>query len=471
MEGKSNLSDKQEHEIHITMYPWLAHGHISPFLELSKLLARHGFKISFVSSPRNLEKIKPLLHSDDRIDLVELPLPAVEGLSPGAESTSDVDNEKIPLLIDAVDLWEQPFHALLKRLSPDYVVYDFIQCWTSRVAQKLGIPSIVFFVTVAATVAHNFSPARAALQNPTAEDLMKPPPAFPAESVVRWRHHEAREVLGFYKSDGSGRLRFADRFLMAFDGCSAIFDNSCRELEGKYIEYLQRATGKLVFTVGPLVAEGGGDRSGDSTEEHNDCDSLKWLDTQAPSSVIMVSFGTECFLSKAEVRTLALGLEESQAAFLWPLRLLPQTPAADALPEGFRGRTVERGLVVEGWVPQVRILSHPSVGGFLTHCGKNAVTEGLKFGLPLVALPMRLEQGLTARLVEGEWRVGVEVDRRLDGSFSQEDICRAVKKVMVDEEGRQLRLRSSQIAQMLSKESKINLQAVIERLTEKNFEI
>lgn len=126
---------------------------------------------------------------------------------------------------------------------------------------------------------------------------------------------------------------------------------------------------------------------------------------------------------------------------------------------------------MEGWIPQVRILSHPSVGGFLTHCGKNAVTEGLKFGLPLVTLPMRLEQGLTARLVEGEWRVGVEVDRRLDGSFSQEDICRAVKKVMVDEEGRQLRLRSTQIAQMLSKESKINLQTVIERLTEKNFEI
>lgn len=103
MQRKSNLSDKQQHEVHVVMYPWLAHGHISPFLELSKRLARHGFKISFVSSPRNIEKIKSLLDSDGRIDLVELPLPAVEGLPPGAESTSDLENEKIPLLIEAVD--------------------------------------------------------------------------------------------------------------------------------------------------------------------------------------------------------------------------------------------------------------------------------------------------------------------------------------------------------------------------------
>lgn len=204
-------------------------------------------------------------------------------------------------------------------------------------------------------------------------------------------------------------------------------------------------------------------------EKLNDCDCLRWLDTQAPSSVIMVSVGSECFLSNAEVRTLALGLEESQVAFLWVLRLLPQTATDNALPEGFRARTVERGLVLEDWAPQVRILSHPSVGGFLTHCGKNAVTEGLSFGLPLVALPMQLDQGLTARLVEGEWQVGVEVERRLDGSFSKEDISRAVKKVMVEEEGGQLRVRAAQIAQMLSRERKSNLQTVIERLRDKQF--
>lgn len=461
MQGNS----KQQHEIHVVMYPWLAYGHISPFLLLSKRLARHGVKISFVSSPRNIQKIKPLLESQDRIDLVELPLPAVEGLPPGAECTSDIENEKIPLLLDAVDRWEEPFHALLQRLSPDYLVYD-ASCQTTRVAQKLGIPSILFFVTGACTVSYCFSPARAALQNP---DLTRPPPGFPAESVVRFRPYEAGHATESYENDRSGRVRFADRFLTSFDGCSAIFDNSCYELEGKYIDYLQRATGKLVLPVGPLVPEVGADRSGDSMEELSVRDCFKWLDTQAPSSVIMVSFGSECFLSESELPTLALGLEESHVAFLWVLRLKPPKAAASALPQGFRARTAERGFVVEGWAPQVRILSHPSVGGFLTHCGKNAVTEGLTFGLPLVALPMRLEQGLTARLVEGEWRVGVEVERRVNGSFSSEDIRRAVKKVMVEEEGRQLRVRAAQIAQMLSEQD--NFQSIVERLRDKQLSI
>jgi len=61
---------------------------------------------------------------------VDLPLPAVEDLPSGAESTSDLENEKIPLLIEAVDRWEEPFHELSQRLSPDYVVYDFFQFWT-----------------------------------------------------------------------------------------------------------------------------------------------------------------------------------------------------------------------------------------------------------------------------------------------------------------------------------------------------
>ena len=185
-----------------------------------------------------------------------------------------------------------------------------------------------------------------------------------------------------------------------------------------------------------------------------------------------MSFGSECFLSEAEVRSLALGLEESNVAFLWVLRLPPQRATDSALPEGFRARTGAKGLVVEGWAPQVRIISHPSVGAFLTHCRKNAVTEGLSLGLPLVALPMQLEQGLTARLVEGEWQVGVEVERRFDGSFSKEDICRAVKKVMVEDKGRKLRLRAAQIAQILSNRNDCKrLQSIVGRLVDKQLHV
>ncbi|CAL9204623.1 unnamed protein product [Musa hybrid cultivar] len=64
-----------------------------------------------------------------------------------------------------------------------------------------------------------------------------------------------------------------------------------------------------------------------------------------------------------------------------------------------------------GWVPRIKILANPSVGGFMTHCGWNSLVEVLQFGLPLVLLPLANYEGLNAHLM-AEKKVGVEVPRR-----------------------------------------------------------
>ncbi|KAL0322165.1 UNVERIFIED_CONTAM: Beta-D-glucosyl crocetin beta-1,6-glucosyltransferase [Sesamum calycinum] len=59
------------------MLPWLAHGHISPFLELAKSLAKRNFVSYMCSSQVNLNSISKNLSSKDSISvkLVELQIP------------------------------------------------------------------------------------------------------------------------------------------------------------------------------------------------------------------------------------------------------------------------------------------------------------------------------------------------------------------------------------------------------------
>ncbi|KAH0711392.1 hypothetical protein KY289_007351 [Solanum tuberosum] len=47
-------------KLHIAVFPWLAFGHMIPYLELSKLIAQKGHKISFISTPRNIDRLPQL---------------------------------------------------------------------------------------------------------------------------------------------------------------------------------------------------------------------------------------------------------------------------------------------------------------------------------------------------------------------------------------------------------------------------
>jgi hypothetical protein len=136
------------------------------------------------------------------------------------------------------------------------------------------------------------------------------------------------------------------------------------------------------------------------------------------------------------VHELAHGLELAGTRFLWALRKPRGVANADVLPAGFQERTDGRGLVTMGWVPQIAILAHDAVDAFLTHCGRNSLTEGLLYGHPLIMLPVIGDQGPNARLMA--WRkVGLQVARDDDdGSFDRHGIESAVRAVMVEEDTR-----------------------------------
>jgi UDP:flavonoid glycosyltransferase YjiC (YdhE family) len=49
---------------------------------------------------------------------------------------------------------------------------------------------------------------------------------------------------------------------------------------------------------------------------------------------------------------------------------------------------------VKSLAPQVAMLNHDLVGGFVTHCGWNLLLEAVCVGMPMVAWPLYAEQKL-----------------------------------------------------------------------------
>ncbi|PVH38868.1 hypothetical protein PAHAL_5G372600 [Panicum hallii] len=136
----------------LVVFPWLAFGHIIPFLELSEQLAKRGHFVTFVSAPRNLARLRPVVPEvRPRIRLAPLLLPRVEGLPGGAESTADVPPEKVELLKVAFDGLAAPFAAFLAGdcaggeageghgRKPDRIVLDFAQHWLPPIADEHGL--------------------------------------------------------------------------------------------------------------------------------------------------------------------------------------------------------------------------------------------------------------------------------------------------------------------------------------------
>ncbi|XP_059073563.1 UDP-glycosyltransferase 91C1-like [Cryptomeria japonica] len=347
-----------------------------------------------------------------------------------------------------MDGWQKPFEDLLGRISPDFVIHDMTQYWASRIADKLGIPTI-FFANTSATGVGYLVGHRAAIEEKgiPVPDLTVPPPSFPSPNIRLSPFGVSKFLKGIQKREG--RINVGERFGLCTKSSWVIVLNTCVELEREYVDYLQTVIARPVLPMGILLPDLPPPPTADRC--------LAWLDLQHPRSVVFVSYGSECILTSQELAALALGLEESEVPFL----CVVLRQMAVALPQGFVQRTQGRGLLVTEWVPQLHILSHSSVGAFLTHCGWNSVTEGLRFGVPLVTSPLQHEQSLNAKLIAEELKLGVEIRRNEeDDSFSKEEVSKAVRTLMVEEEGRYIRSHVQEIAKqaMLDSDGSVQLE-------------
>jgi UDP:flavonoid glycosyltransferase YjiC (YdhE family) len=185
-----------------------------------------------------------------------------------------------------------------------------------------------------------------------------------------------------------------------------------------------------ILTVGPTLLESV-KRQPDSS--HHEC--IEWLNSKSVSSVLYIAFGSVAKLPSAVITELAFGLEASGQSFLWALRA---PDVASILPDGFMERNEERGLVFSGWAPQLEILAHPAVGGFLSHIGWNSAMESLCMGVPMVTWPLQAEQYMNRTLFVDVLEVAVGVRKGADG-VERDKVERAIRLLLQDEKGHTLR--------------------------------
>lgn len=265
--------------------------------------------------------------------------------------------------------------------------------------------------------------------------------------------------------------------------------NSFKELEHGCAEEYENAMNKRVWCIGPVSlcnkeSLDKFERGDKPSIEEKQC--LEWLNSMEPRSVIYVCLGSLCRLVPSQLIEIGLGLEASNRPFIWVVKTAGENYSEVEKwleDENFEKKVRGRGLLIKGWAPQILILSHPAVGGFLTHCGWNSTIEGLCFGLPMITWPLFAEQFLNEKLIVEVLKIGVRIGVEVQVRFGDEkkagilvEKCRVVEAIEMcldgGEEGEKRRIRATELGNMATRaleedgSSRFNISSLIQDIME-----
>ncbi|KAG0522353.1 hypothetical protein BDA96_07G029800 [Sorghum bicolor] len=430
---------------HFVVIPWPVTSHMIPMVDIACLLAAHGAPVTIITPP----SCSQLVHSRvDRaragqaagsagigITVTALPFPCAEaGLPAGCERLDHVPSvDLVPNFFDANAQFGDAVadHCRLLMATPtptrrpSCIVAGMCNTWAHGVARELGVPCFIFhgfgaFALLCCEYLNTHKPHEGKSLDEAIDVPVLPPP-------LELKFARRQLPLQFLPSCSipESRLRELREFEMAVDG---IVVNSFEELEHDSAARLAAATGKTVLAVGPVSLCGGGGGGGarappslldvraatDSSVNDDARRCMAWLDAKkaesSSSSVLYVSFGSAGRMPPEQLMELGLALVSCSWPVLWVIK------GADTLPDDVdewlqhnTGGDDGQCLAVRGWAPQVAILEHPAVGGFLTHCGWGSTLESVAAGVPMATWPFSAEQFLNEKVIVGVLGIGVSV--------------------------------------------------------------
>ncbi|KAG2299772.1 hypothetical protein Bca52824_036244 [Brassica carinata] len=420
----------------IVLVPVPAQGHVTPIMQLGKALHSKGFSITVIQTQYNRVSSSKYFSDFNFLTI------------PGSLTDSDLKNLGILQFLRKLNQvceasFKQCLGQLLKEQGDDgdeiaCVIYDEYMSLSKAAAKEFQLPSVVFSTTSATAFL-----CRSVIAKVNADkflidmkDLELQDKLFPGLHPLRYKD---------LPTSAFGPIESIPRVYsetVNTGTASAVIINTANCLESSSLERLQRELQVPVYPIGPLHIAASAPSS--LLEEDRSC--IEWLNMQEPRSVIYISLGSLALMESKDTLEMARGLSNSNQPFLWVIRpgSIPASEWTESLPEEFHKLVSERGYIVK-WAPQMEVLRHPAVGGFWSHCGWNSTLESIGEGVPMICRPFTGDQKVNARYLENVWRIGVQ----LEGELEREDVERAVKRLLVDEEGAYMRKRAIELKEKL----------------------
>ena len=175
-------------------------------------------------------------------------------------------------------------------------------------------------------------------------------------------------------------------------------------------------------------------------KDETDC--LEWLASKETNTVVYVNFGSITVMTNDQLVEFAWGLANSKKTFLWVIRPDLVSGKNAVLPQEFLEETKNRGLL-SSWCPQEEVLSHSSIGGFLTHSGWNSTLESVCGGVPMICWPFFAEQQTNCRFCCNEWGIGLEIE-----DAKRDKIEGLVREMMDGEKGKEMKEKALRLKEL-----------------------
>ncbi|XP_050230475.2 UDP-glycosyltransferase 73C5-like [Mercurialis annua] len=452
-------SNPNSQTLHFILFPFMAQGHTIPMIDIAKMLAQHGMIVTIITTPLNAKRFETTVTraviSGLQIRLIELEFPTeAAGLPKDCENCDMLPSLALgSKFFSATIRLKEPVERLLEEQvtpKPDCIISDMCLPYTAQVATKLGVPRISFngsscFCMLCLHKIYNSK----VLENIKSDSEYFVVPELP--------HHIelTKDQLPAAMIDSGD---FEQQIAAAETVTHGMIINSFQEMEAAYVQEYKKVRNDKVWCIGPVSLYNKDksdkiERGDKASIQESEC--MDFLNSQNPNSVLYVCFGSLCNLITSQLIELALGLEASRKPFIWVIGrekgLYFKEIEKWIKENNFEERNKGKGLIIRGWAPQVVILSHLSIGGFLTHCGWNSTLEGISAGIPMVTWPLFADQFSNERLVVDVLKIGVKVgaevtikwgeEEKIGVVVKSENVKKAIEKLMDEEEDSEERRR------------------------------